>query len=78
MPLRSPKPVQWPHAWVFATSTCAAGFVTAGVDMPISLRAGQVWAADDPLVQQRPELFAGECPEELVMRTAGREVVHTP
>jgi hypothetical protein len=63
---------------VFATSTCGTGFVTAGVDMSIHLTAGTVWAADDPLVQQRPTLFAGECPEELIMRTTPPEVVHVP
>jgi hypothetical protein len=69
MPLRSPKAPQWPHEYVFAASTCATGFVSHGVDMPVRLRAGQTWDANDELVKQRPELFAGEVPDECIMRT---------
>ena len=77
-PFRSNKPPQWPHKWVFATSTCAAGFTSNGVDMPVRLVAGTVWAADDEIVKQRPALFAGECPEKLIMRTTPPEIVHVP
>jgi hypothetical protein len=77
-PFRNPKAPQWPHKYVFVTSTCAAGFTINGVDMPVRLTAGTTWAADDELVKQRPELFAGEVPEELIMRTTPPEIVHVP
>jgi hypothetical protein len=77
-PFRSNKTPSWPHPWVFATSTCATGVTINGVDMPVRLTAGTVWAADDEIVRQRSALFAGECPDELVMRTTPPEIVHVP
>jgi hypothetical protein len=41
---------------VFAKQTCAVGF-GGGV---VRLKRGAVWAAEDPLVTARPELFSDE------------------
>lgn len=49
---------------VFALDTCG----TATADgLSIALHAGDPWAADDPFVRSRPELF-GPWPPERVLR----------
>ena len=77
MPLRSPKP-QWTKPWVIATSTCATGYDTHGVSMPVRLVAGTAWASDDELVRQRSWLFADaeEIPPALIMRTTPPPIEH--
>ena len=77
-PFRSNKAPQWPHEYVFAVSSCATGFSVNGVDMPVRLTAGTVWDANDELVKQRSWLFAGECPDDCIMRTTPPEIVHVP
>ena len=46
-----------PPLYVYAVATCA----TATPDgIPVSLREGDVWAGDDPLVLSRPGLFSDQ------------------
>ncbi len=45
--------------YVFATATCATGTED---EIPVNLREGDVWAADDPLVLARPGLFSDTPP----------------
>ena len=48
-----------PDPYVYATGTCAAATADG---MPVDLREGDVWAADDAFVLARPEFFAGTPP----------------
>lgn len=43
---------------VFARSTCIVNDPTTG--LPVTLREGDVWAKDDPLVVSRGDLFSDE------------------
>lgn len=56
---------------VYAQDTLVAGID----DMALVLHAGDVWAADDPLVLSRPELFGPEPPEQTIRRTSPAPVV---
>ena len=47
---------------VFATRSCA----TEHGGLPVTVRKGEAWAADDPLVQAKPDLFG---PPPKVRRT---------
>lgn len=44
---------------VYAASTCGA---STAEGIGVNLRAGDPWAADDPFVLARPELFSDEPP----------------
>lgn len=37
--------------------------------LTVVLHAGDAWTADDPLVKERPDLFAAEPPAHVVRRT---------
>ena len=54
---------------VYANTTCSTGTADGTV---IRLIAGDAWAADDPLVLERPGLFSDE---PLVHRTRAAPVV---
>lgn len=54
MPARSSSASQI----VFARSTCLVNAPTTGT--PVSLRVGDVWAKDDPLVVARGDLFTDD------------------
>lgn len=41
------------EAVVFATRSCA----TEWAGMPVTVRAGEAWAANDPFVKSKPDLF---------------------
>jgi hypothetical protein len=45
--------------YVYAVATCGTGTPDT---VPVMLREGDVWAADDPLVLARPGLFSDEPP----------------
>jgi hypothetical protein len=42
---------------VFARTTCT---VTRPSGPPVTIHIGEIWAADDPFVRERPELFQAE------------------
>jgi hypothetical protein len=65
MPLLRSKSTVRPFPYVFAVSTLGVGLENG---MVIHLVRGSVWASDDPLVVQRPELFA-DAPFELCRTT---------
>lgn len=49
---------------------CTADLFTSKDDgTPLSLRSGDVWAADDPYVKAHPEYF-GDVPESKIHRSA--------
>jgi hypothetical protein len=64
MPLRT-KPVVHAHPFVFSLQDCGTGLQNG---LSVHLRRYQVWAADDPIVQEHPELF-GDFPPEVCRTT---------
>ena len=68
MPLRSPKPAQHKHPFVFAAATCSTG-IASGVS--VHLFKGAVWAADDPVVLEHSHdgLFVDEPPPDMICRS---------
>jgi hypothetical protein len=54
MPLRKP---QWTHPYVFVQATVSTALSNG---LTVHLFIGECWPTDDPIVQERPDLFASE------------------
>jgi hypothetical protein len=54
--------------YVFAQDTCGLGIPDFGV---VYLQKGAIWAADDPVVQARPDFFDTEPPPDSIIRSTG-------